>query len=82
MTALPESCIRNVGVVVEVIGDKPISDYTTIDAGKLRDAMMAKGLSVLSVKRTFITIKAIINLAIAEHALVDLCVGSYKGSRS
>ena len=31
--------------------------------------MIAKDLSVLSVKRTFITIKAIINLAIAEHGL-------------
>ena len=64
-----QAAIRNVGVVIEVIGDKPISDYTTIDAGKVRDAMIAKGLSVLSVKRTFITIKAIINLAIAEYGL-------------
>ena len=64
-----QAAIRNVGVVIEVIGDKPISDYTTIDVGKVRDAMIAKGLSVLSVKRTFITIKAIINLAIAEHGL-------------
>ena len=31
--------------------------------------MIAKGLAVLSVERTFITIKAIINLAIAEHGL-------------
>jgi hypothetical protein len=31
--------------------------------------MIAEGLAVLSVKRTFITIKAIINLAIAEHGL-------------
>ena len=64
-----QAAIRNVGVVIEVIGDKSISEYTTIDAGKVRDAMIAKGLSVLSVKRTFITIKAIINLAIAEHGL-------------
>jgi integrase len=64
-----QAAIRNVGVVIEVIGDKPISEYTTIDAGKVRDAMMTKGLSVLSVKRTFITIKAIVNLAIAEHGL-------------
>ena len=64
-----QAAVRNVGVVIEVIGDKPISEYTTIDAGKVRDAMIAKGLSVLSVKRTFITIKAIINLAIAEHGL-------------
>ena len=48
-----QAAIRNVGVVVEVIGDKPISDYTTIDAGKVRDPMIAEGLAVLSVKRTF-----------------------------
>ena len=64
-----QAAIRNVGVVVDIIGDKPIVEYSTIDAGKVRDAMIAKGLAVLSVKRTFITIKAIINLAIAEHGL-------------
>ena len=61
-----QAAMRNAGVVIEVIGDKQISDYTTIDAGKVRDTMMAKGLSVLSVKRAFITIEAIINLVIAE----------------
>ena len=53
-----QAAIRNIGVVIEVISDKSISDDTTIDAGKVRDAMITKGLSVLSVKRTFITIKA------------------------
>ena len=64
-----QAAMRNVSVVVRVVGDKPIADYSTIDAGKVRDAMIAKGLAVLSVKRTFITIRAIINLAIAEHGL-------------
>ena len=64
-----QAAMRNVGVVVKVVGDKPIAEYSTIDAGKVRDAMIARGLAVLSVKRTFITIKAIINLAIAEHGL-------------
>lgn len=64
-----QAAMRNVGVVVGVVGDKPITDYSTIDAGKVRNAMIFKGLAVLSVKRTFITIKAIINLAIAEHGL-------------
>ena len=64
-----QAAMRNVGVVVDVVSDKPIAEYSTIDAGKVRDAMIAKGLAVLSVKRTFITIKAIINLAIAEHGL-------------
>ena len=31
--------------------------------------LLAKGLNVLSVRRSFTTIKAIINLAIAEHGL-------------
>ena len=64
-----QAAIRNVGVVADLVGDKPVSDYTTIDASKVRDAMIAKDLSVLLVRRTFITIKAIINLAIAEHGL-------------
>ena len=61
--------MRNVWVVLGIIGDKPISDFTTIDAGKVCDEMITKGLSVLSVNRTFITIKAIIKLAIAEYGL-------------
>ena len=64
-----QAAMRNVGVVVDVVGNKPIAEYSTIDAGKVRDAMIAKGLAFLSVKRTFITIKAIINLTIAEHGL-------------
>ena len=36
-----QAAMRNVGVVAHVDGDKPIGDYTTIDAGKVRDAMVA-----------------------------------------
>ena len=64
-----QAAMRNVGVVVDVVGDKPIAEYSTIDVGKVRDAMIASGLAVLSVKLTFITIKAIIKLAVAEHGL-------------
>ena len=63
------AAMRNLGFVVNVVGDKAIADYSTIDAGKVRDAMIAIGLAILSIKRTFITIKAIINLAIAEYGL-------------
>ena len=69
MKTFRQAAIHDVGVVIQVIGDKTISEYTAIDASKVRDAIIAKGLSVLSVKRTSITIKAIINLAIAEHEL-------------
>ena len=35
----------------------------------MRDVLIDRGLNVLSVRRSFTTIKAIINLAIAEHGL-------------
>ena len=41
----------------------------TTDVGKVRDALIDKGLSVLSIRRIFTTVKAVINLAIAEHGL-------------
>ena len=52
---------RNVGVVVNVMDDERTADYNTIDTCKIRDATIATGFAVLSVKRTFITIKAITN---------------------
>lgn len=42
--------MRNVGVVIGVVGDRPITEYSTIDAGRVRDAMISKGLAVLSVR--------------------------------
>ena len=49
--------------------DRQLSDYSTVDAGKVRDALIGRGLSVLSVRRVFTIVKAVINLAIAEHGL-------------
>ena len=63
------AAMRNAQVVIDILGDRPISEYSTVDAGKVRDALIDKGLAVLSVRRTFTTIKAIINLAISEHGL-------------
>ena len=64
-----QAAIRNVGFLVNFFGDEPIADFSTIDAGKVRDAIIVKGLAVLSFKRTFISIEAIIYLAIAENGL-------------
>ena len=61
--------MRNAGVVIDQLGDRPLCDYSTVDAGKVRDALIDRGLSVLSVRRIFTTVKAVINLAIAEHGL-------------
>jgi integrase len=60
---------RNANVVIETLGDKPINEYASSEAGKLRDTLLAKGLAVTSIKRMFGSIKAIINLAMAEHGI-------------
>ena len=64
-----QTALRNAGTVIDICGDRVVTEYRTTDAGQVRDALIAKGLNVASVKRSFATIKAIINLAIAEHGL-------------
>ena len=59
----------NANVVIEALGDKPINEYASSEAGKLRDVLLNKGLAVTSIKRMFGSIKAIINLAMAEHGI-------------
>jgi len=60
---------RNANVLIEALGDKPINEYASSEAGKLRDVLLNKGLAVTSIKRMFGSIKAIINLAMAEHGI-------------
>ena len=60
---------RNANVVIAALGDKPINEYASSEAGKLRDVLLNKGLAVTSIKRMFGSIKAIINLAMAEHGI-------------
>jgi integrase len=60
---------RNTASVIEVLGDRPINDYASSEAGKLRDALLDRGLAVTSIKRMFGSVKAIINLAMAEHGI-------------
>jgi len=64
-----QAAARNSNVVIELLGDRPLRYYSTFDAGSVRDTLIKRGLSILSVKRTFITVRAIFNLAIAEHGL-------------
>ena len=60
---------RNVDYVLEAIGNKDLMDYEPSDGGVFRDWLTEKGLASSSVKRVFSTIRAITNLAIAEHGL-------------
>ena len=55
--------------MINICGNKALSEYRTTDAGKVRDILIYKGLNVLSIKRIFTTIGAISNLAIAEQGL-------------
>jgi len=60
---------RNVDYVIEAIGNKDLMEYELSDGGVFRDWLVEKGLASSSVKRVFSTIRAITNLAIAEHGL-------------
>ena len=57
--------MRNAGVVIDQLGDRQLCDYSTVDADKVLDALINRGLSVLSVRRIFTKVKAVVNLAIA-----------------
>jgi len=61
--------IRNTQYIIDVLGNKDLSQYTTIDAGKFRDALLKRGLVTSSVRRVFSSIKSIVNLAIKEKGL-------------
>ena len=54
---------------MEVLGDRPINDYASSEAGRLRDVLLDRGLAVTSIKRMFGSIKAIINLSMTEYGI-------------
>jgi integrase len=60
---------RNIQSVIDVLGDRPLDDYSSSDAAMYRDYLLKKGLNTASVKRNFSTIRSIINLTIQEHGL-------------
>jgi hypothetical protein len=60
---------RNVEYVIQALGNKDLMAYELADGGVFRDWLTEKGLASSSVKRVFSTIRAITNLAIAEHGL-------------
>ena len=60
---------RNAACVIEVLGDRPINDYASSEAGKLRDVLLQRGLAVTSIKRMYGSIRAIINLSMAENGI-------------
>jgi len=53
-------------------GDKPVDAYTRDEVNRFRDALFQRGLSKASVKRTFNTVRAIVNFAARENGLPEI----------
>tara|TARA_B100000989_G_scaffold85259_1_gene61191 strand:+ start:476 stop:742 length:267 start_codon:yes stop_codon:yes gene_type:complete len=60
---------QNANVVIETLGDVLLNQYASLEACKLHDIMLNKGLAITSIKKMFCSIKALIYLAIAEHGI-------------
>ena len=60
---------RAVEYVIETYGNKLIEQYKRIDANKLRDYLLQRGLVGSSITRTFTTIRALLNYAYKEQGL-------------
>ena len=76
-----QAVTRSVRYLVSVAGDKPIDSYVREDANNLRDALIARGLSRASIRRTLSVLRASINFTTKELGLEDVKVfsGVYLG---
>ena len=55
--------------MIKVLGDRPLDAYSSSDAATFRIWLIGKGMTIKTVKRIFSSVRAIINLAIAEEGL-------------
>ncbi|MDP6968896.1 MAG: hypothetical protein QGG88_07285 [Gammaproteobacteria bacterium] len=60
---------RNIEYVVDTIGNRDLSQYSSTDGAAFRDALIARGLTISSVKRVFSSVRSILNLIVKEHGL-------------
>ena len=60
---------RNTEYVIQVLGNKSVTAYSSSEAAQFRDWLVNKGMGKSTVKRVFSSIRSIINLAIKEHGL-------------
>ena len=63
------SLTRNIGYVIDHLGDRPLDTYSSSDAASFRDWLIDRGLSISSIRRIFGTVRAVINLTIQEQGL-------------
>ena len=60
---------RNIRYLIDAIGNKDISSYTSSDGAQFRSYLLDKGLALSSIKRAFASLRPMINLMIQEHGL-------------
>ena len=62
---------RNVGYLIESIGDIDLSSIKPVNAGQFRDHLIARGLASTSIRRVLSSVKAIYNLASKELGIAN-----------
>jgi len=60
---------RNTEYVVQVLGNKSVTAYSSSEAAEFRDWLINKGMGKSTVRRVFSSIRSIINLTITEKGL-------------
>ena len=60
---------RNTEYVIQVLGNKSVTAYSSSEAAQFRDWLISKGMGKSTVKRVFSSIRSIINLTITEKGL-------------
>ena len=60
---------RNTEYVIQVLGNKSVTAYSSSEAAQFRDWLIDKGMGKSTVKRVFSGIRSIINLTITEKGL-------------
>ena len=55
--------------VAKVLGNRPITSYSSSEAAKFRDWCFEQGMNISTVKRVFASLRPIINLTMREHGI-------------
>lgn len=69
---------RAIKDTIDLLKDRPIDHYTSIEAAKFRDNLFERKLASSSVKRVFAIIRAVINITIQEYGLE--CKNAFSGT--
>ena len=60
---------RNGEYVSKVLGNRPITSYSSSEAAQFRDWCFEQGMNINTVKRVFASLRSIINLTMREHGI-------------